>query len=131
MSTYKNAITLKGFLGKDAEPRTNVNQSPYTVLSLATKRTYKDKESGEYVSHTEWHRIIAYGRLAESAKSLTKGAYVEVEGELQSREYTEESGPKKRRFWEVRANSVTKLERTQHQAGQNLDVEPTEEGLPA
>src|SRR5882672_5853540 len=96
MSIYKNTITLKGFLGKDAEQRTNSNQTPFRVLSLATKSSYKDNQSGEYVSRTEWHRIVAFGKLANSAKPLAKGAYIEVDGELYSREYTDKSSNKRR-----------------------------------
>jgi single-strand DNA-binding protein len=88
----------------------NSNQKPIVVLSLATKSSYKGKRSSEFVSRTDWHRVIAFGRLAESARTLTKGAYVEVEGQLQSREYV--SGETKRRASEVRARSITKLEHT-------------------
>lgn len=122
---YTNAITLKGFLGKNATPRTNANQTPIVVLSLATKSSYKDKHSGEFASRTDWHRIVAFGRLADSAKSLAKGAYVEVEGEVQSREYTPDSDSNKRRVWEVRARSITQLERPPH--AENLGAEPAEE----
>lgn len=128
MSIYKNTITLKGFLGKDAEQRTNSNQTPFTVLSLATQSSYKDKQSGEYVSRTEWHRIVAFGKLANSAKPLTKGAYIEVEGELYSREYTDKSS-NKRRVWEVRATSLNKLERAPRQTGEVLDS-PAEDEVP-
>ena len=131
MSIYKNAITLKGFLGKDAIERTSSNQSSVVVLSLATKSSYKDKQSGQFVSRTDWHRIVAFGRLAEQAKSLNKGAYVEVEGELQSREYTPESGEGKRWVCEVRARSIEQLERSKNVAPDNLDSEPTNEEVPA
>jgi len=124
---YRNAITLKGFLGKNATPRTNANRTPIVVLSLATKSSYKDKHSGEFVSRTDWHRIVAFGRLADSAKSLVKGAYVEVEGELQSREYTPDSDGDKRRVWEVRAHSITQLEHPPRAAAENLDAEPADE----
>jgi single-strand DNA-binding protein len=124
---YTNAITLKGFLGKNATPRTNANQTPIVVLSLATKSSYKDKHSGEFVSRTDWHRIVAFGKLADSAKSLVKGAYVVVEGELQSREYTPDSDSNKRRVWEVRARSITQLERPPRGVAENLDAEPAEE----
>ncbi len=127
MSIYTNAITLKGFLGKDAEQRTTNNQSAVVVLSLATKSSYKDKQSEEFVSRTDWHRIVAFGRVAETAKTLIKGSYLEIEGELQSREYTPQAGEGKRRVWEVRARSIKKLERSAHLATENLDAEPAEE----
>jgi hypothetical protein len=59
---YQNRISLMGFTGKDAEARTTKNQTAYAVLSLATKSSYKDKKSGEYVSHTEWHRHRRMGK---------------------------------------------------------------------
>ena len=83
---YQNKVTLIGFLGNNAEVRTANNRS-FTTLSLATKSSYKDKKSGEYVSHTEWHRCVVFGKLSEFAGTLTKGAHIQVEGELRSREY--------------------------------------------
>jgi single-strand DNA-binding protein len=129
MSIYKNTITLKGFLGANAVERTNSNQRPIVVLSLATKSSYKDKQSSEFISRTDWHRVIAFGRLAESAKVLTKGTYVEVEGQLQSREYV--SGETKRRISEVRARSIAKLEHTPRSAAEQLDAEAVQGEVPA
>jgi|HubBroStandDraft_4_1064222.scaffolds.fasta_scaffold710549_2 single-strand DNA-binding protein len=129
MSIYKNTITLKGFLGANAVERTNSNQRPIVVLSLATKSSYKDKQSSEFISRTDWHRVIAFGRLAESAKVLTKGTYVEIEGQLQSREYV--SGESKRRISEVRARSIAKLEHTPRFAAEHLDAEAVQGEVPA
>jgi len=131
MSTYKNAIILKGFLGKDAEQPATTNQKAITVLSLATKTSYKDKQSSEFVSRTEWHRIVAFGRLAESARTLTKGTYVEIKGELQSHEYTAQSDNKKRRSWEVRATSVSKLVRPPKARAEDVGAQPEPEAVPA
>jgi single-strand DNA-binding protein len=129
MSIYRNTITLKGFLGANAVERTNSNQRPIVVLSLATRSSYKDKQSSEFISRTDWHRIIAFGRLAESAKVLTKGTYVEVEGQLQSPEYV--SGETKRRISEVRAHSIAKLEHTPRSAAEHLDAEAVQGEVPA
>jgi Single-strand binding protein family len=74
---YQNKVTLIGFLGSDAEVRTANNRS-FTTLSIATKSSYKDKKSGEYVSHTEWHRCVVFGKLTEFAATLSKGAHVQV-----------------------------------------------------
>ena len=84
MALYANNVTLKGYLGKDAESFATRNQNTFVVLSLATKSGYKDKQKNEWVNHTEWHRIVAFGKPADYAKSLKKGDYVEVEGELRS-----------------------------------------------
>src|SRR5208282_3079853 len=81
---YQNKVTLIGFVGSDAKAHTNDNRS-LTTLSLATNSSYK--KDGKYISHTEWHRCVVFGKLAEFAKTLTKGAHIQVEGELRSREY--------------------------------------------
>jgi single-strand DNA-binding protein len=99
---YLNRITLIGFLGSDADIHT-ANNSTFAQLSLATKSSYKDKKTGEYVSHTEWHRAIVWGKLADYAKTLTKGAHLQIEGELRSREYADKkNNDAKRRVWEIR-----------------------------
>jgi single-strand DNA-binding protein len=109
---YQNKVNLIGFLGSDAEVRTANNRS-FTTLSLATKSSYKDKESGKYVSHTEWHRCIVFGRLSEFAKTLTKGAHIQVEGELRSREFDSKKTDGKQRIWEIRVDSILKLDRAE------------------
>jgi single-strand DNA-binding protein len=79
---FLNRATLIGYLGGDAEIRTGKNNQKFTTFSIATKTSYKDKESGEYVSHTEWHRCIVFGKFGEFAATLKKGAHVQVEGEI-------------------------------------------------
>ena len=81
----KNRITLIGFLGKDAETRFTPNGTAHTRFSLATKVSWKDKDSGEYKTRTEWHRIVVWGKFGEWAGSLKKGAFIEAEGELRYR----------------------------------------------
>jgi single-strand DNA-binding protein len=79
---YQNRATLIGFLGKDAEVKTTRNNASFTVLSLATRRSWKDRESGELMSETTWHRCIVWGKLGGFAATLTKGAHVQIEGEI-------------------------------------------------
>ena len=121
MALYENEITLKGFLGKDAENFATKQQRTFTVLSLSTKSGYKDKQTQQWVNHTEWHRIVAFGKPAEYAKNLKKGDYVEIEGE----------GKKKttvmRRGWEVRASIVKKLAKPASQGTENPDADPITE----
>jgi len=107
---YQNKVTLIGFLGSDAEVRTNDNRS-FTTLSLATKSSYK--KDGKYISHTEWHRCVVFGKLAEFAGTLKKGAHLQVEGELRSREYDSKKAATKQTIWEIRLNSVLKLDRAE------------------
>ena len=109
---YQNKVNLIGFLGSDAEVRTANNRS-FTTLSLATKSSYKDKKSGQYVSQTEWHRCVVFGKLSEFAGTLTKGAHVQVEGELRSRQYDSKKTDAKQRIWEIRVNSILKLDRAE------------------
>ena len=109
---YQNKVNLIGFLGSDAEVRSANNRS-FTTLSLATKSSYKDKKSGQFVSQTEWHRCVVFGKLAEFAGTLTKGAHVQVEGELRSREYDSKKAESKQRIWEIRVDSILKLDRTE------------------
>jgi single-strand DNA-binding protein len=99
-----------GFLGSDTEVRTNDNRS-FTTLSLATKSSYK--KDGKYLSHTEWHRCVVFGKLAEFAGTLKKGAHLQIEGELRSREYDSMKASTKQTIWEIRVNSVLKLDRAE------------------
>jgi len=83
---FKNHVDLIGFLGSDPEARQLENGTQLTSLSLATKTSWKN-ESGSYDSRTEWHRIVVWGKLAQYAASLTKGAHIEAEGQLRHRTY--------------------------------------------
>ena len=131
MTLYTNNVTLKGFLGKDAETIATKQGRSFAVLSLATKSGYKDKKTNEWVNHTEWHRIVAFGTPADYAKNLKKGEYVEVEGELRSTEREVEIVKDKKktktttRNWEVRASKVSKL--APPKTGENQDAEPITE----
>ena len=115
---YQNKATLIGFLGNDAEVRTNNNRS-FTVLSLATKSSYK--KDGKYISHTEWHRCVVFGKLSEFAGTFKKGAHIQVEGELRSREYDSKKTDSKQRIWEVRVDSILKLDRAEKAAPEDQD----------
>jgi single-strand DNA-binding protein len=109
---YQNKVTLIGFVGNDAEVRT-ANNSSFTTFSLATKSSYKDKKTNQYVSHTEWHRCVVFGKISEFAKTLTKGAHLQVEGELRSREYTSKNTDAEQRIWEIRVVTILKLDRAE------------------
>jgi len=126
---YSNRLSLIGFLGQDATAHT-ANNAPFTVLSLATKSSYKDKKTGEYNGHTEWHRCIVWGKLADYAKTLKKGAHLAVEGELRSRDRTDKKTGQKQRVWEVRVNSILKLDRAEKagpEEAENDNYNPEEE----
>jgi single-strand DNA-binding protein len=133
MALYENKVTLKGYIGKDAENFATKQQKIFTILSLATKSSYKDKQTDKWVNHTEWHRIVAFGTPARYAKDLKKGDYVEVEGELRSTERPAEMVKDQKqvkttlRSWEIRASIVKKLAQPESSHGENLDAEPITE----
>ncbi len=130
MALYENKVTLKGYLGKDAESFATKQQKTFVTLSLATVSGYKDKQSNEWVNHTEWHRIIVFGKAANHAKGLKKGDYVEIEGGLHSTEFESitDGVTVKRRSWEIRASIVRKLEHPDPAAASDVaSVEETDE----
>ena len=112
---YLNRITLIGFIGSDAETKA-ANATNIAIFSLATKTSWKN-DAGTWESRTEWHRCVAFGKLADFAGTLSKGAHVAIEGELRSHEYQREVavGTQKtaltQRVWEIRVDSVLKLDR--------------------
>jgi single-strand DNA-binding protein len=116
LKMYQNRATLIGFLGKDAEVRTTKTNASFTALSLATKRSWKDRETGERQSQTTWHRCVVFGKLSEFAATLTRGAHVQIEGDIRTREFTQQVGGKqpvevKKSITEVRVISLSKLDR--------------------
>ena len=115
---YQNKVALIGFLGSDAEVRSNDNRS-FTTLSLATKSSYK--KDGKYISHTEWHRCVVFGKLSEFAGTLKKGAHIQVEGELRSREYDSKKTDSKQRIWEIKVDSILKLDRAEKSAPEDSE----------
>lgn len=117
--SYLNAVTLIGFVGADPEQRqSKSNGSKFTVLSVATRRSWKNAED-EWASKTEWHRIAIFRpRLAEYVlNSIRKGTHVLVEGSLVSSTYEASNGkgkksaPVKIISWSIRADTVRKLDR--------------------
>jgi single-strand DNA-binding protein len=118
---YQNKVTLIGFLGSNPEARTNNANFSVTDLSLATKSSRK--KDGRYISHTEWHRCVVFGKLSEFARTLTKGAHVQVEGELRSLEYDSKKADTKRRIWEIRVASILKLDRAEKSAPEEQENE--------
>ena len=105
-----NNVTLIGYLGSDAESRRTRNNSTLTVLSLATKRTWKNRETGERESQTTWHKCVSFGRTAEYAATLTKGAHIQIVGEIQTRQFVAKDGVKKS-VTEIRVHRIARLDR--------------------
>jgi single-strand DNA-binding protein len=88
-----NKVTLIGNLGRDPEVRYTPNGAAVCNVSIATTRNWKDKNSGDKVEETEWHRVVFYDRLAEIAgEYLKKGRSVYVEGRLKTRKWQDKDG---------------------------------------
>lgn len=91
-----NKVILVGNLGRDPEMRYTQNQVPVCTFSMATSETYKDRTSGERITQTEWHNIVLWRGLAETANQyLRKGSQVYIEGKLQTRSWEDQSGQKR------------------------------------
>ena len=91
-----NRAILIGNLGEDPDVRYMPNGNPVAKISLATSESYKDKNTGQMVEKTEWHRVIFFGKLAEIVgEYCRKGSQIYVEGKLQSRKWTDQQGQEK------------------------------------
>jgi single-strand DNA-binding protein len=97
MAGSVNKVILVGNLGKDPEVRRMQNGNPVVNLSVATSETWRDKTTGEKKERTEWHRVVIFSEgLAKVAEQyLKKGAKVYIEGQLQTRKYTDAQGVEK------------------------------------
>lgn len=88
-----NKVILIGNLGNDPETRFTPNGNAVCNMSLATDESYKDKQSGQMVPKTEWHRVVLFGKLAEIAgQYLRKGSKVYIEGKLETRKWQNNEG---------------------------------------
>jgi len=91
-----NKVILIGNLGRDPEVRYTPNGAAICNVTIATSRNWKDKNSGEKMEETEWHRVVFFDRLAEIAgEYLKKGRPVYVEGRLKTRKWTDKDGVEK------------------------------------
>ncbi|CAG8868270.1 Single-stranded DNA-binding protein [Pseudomonas fluorescens] len=88
MARGVNKVILVGTCGQDPETRYLPNGNAVTNLSLATSEQWTDKQTGQKVERTEWHRVSMFGKVAEIAgEYLRKGSQVYIEGKLQTREW--------------------------------------------
>ena len=103
-----NKVLLIGNLGRDADLKWTAGGTAVAHFSIATSDAWTDK-SGNPQERTEWHRITLWGKTADAlAEYLTKGKQVYVEGKLQSSEYTDKEGVK-RKTTEIRADRIVLL----------------------
>ena len=105
-----NKVILVGNLGNDPEVRYANNGSAIANLSVATSESWKDKNTGDQVEKTEWHRVVMFNRLGEIAgEYLKKGSKVYIEGKLQTRKWQDQSG-QDRYTTEIVANEMQMLD---------------------
>lgn len=111
MARGVNKVILIGNLGKDPEVRYTPNGLAVANLTLATSESWKDKQTGEPVERTEWHRIVMYQRLAEIAgEYLRKGSKVFIEGRLQTRKWQDKNTGQDRYTTEIVADNMQMLD---------------------
>ena len=112
-----NKVILVGNLGRDPEMRSFPNGDQVANVTLATTDKWKDKQSGEPREHTEWHRLVFNGRLAEIAgQYLRKGSQIYVEGSIRTRKWQDQSG-QERYSTEVRVDQMQMLGSRQGMGG--------------
>jgi len=105
MNAIKNKVQLIGNLGQAPEIKTIADGKKVANMSLATNENYKNAK-GEKITETQWHNVVAWGKLAEIAeKYLVKGIEVAIEGKLVNRNYTDKQGIK-RYVTEIQANEL-------------------------
>jgi single-strand DNA-binding protein len=97
MAGSVNKVILVGNLGKDPDIRRTQNNDAIVNLSVATSESWRDKQTGERREKTEWHRVVIFNEnLAKVAENyLRKGSKVYLEGQLQTRKYTDKDGAEK------------------------------------
>jgi single-strand DNA-binding protein len=123
-----NKAILIGRLGKDPEVRYTPDGTMVTNFNLATDEQWKDK-NGEKVQKTEWHRIVAFGKLAEICGNyLVKGKLIFVEGRIQTRSWEDKEGVK-RYTTEIVANNMQMLDSKGQTKAEGSSSEATPSGL--
>lgn len=117
-----NKAMLIGYVGADPDVRQTSNGSAVANFSLATTEKWTDKD-GNKQSQTEWHRIVAWGRLAEiCGEYLSKGGQVYIEGRIRTNEWEDNEG-NKRKTKEIIAQRLQLLDRSEASGSANSDLD--------
>ena len=130
MARGVNKAIIVGNLGQDPEVRYTASGTAVTNVSVATKDSWKDRQSGEQKERTEWHRVVFFNRLAEIAgEYLKKGSQVYIEGRIQTRKWEDKDG-NERWTTEIVANEMQMLG---SRGGGGMQGDPSEDlgGAPA
>ena len=121
MSRGVNKVILVGNLGQKPDMKYTQSNTAVANLSLATSESWKDKDSGDLKTKTEWHRIVYFGKLAEIAEQyLDKGSKVYVEGKLQTRKWQDQAG-NDRYTTEVLGQELTMLDSRGDSSGSSFE----------
>lgn len=130
MARGVNKVILIGNLGRDPEVRYSPNGGAIANITLATSESWKDKNTGEQVDKTEWHRVVFFRRLAEIVgEYLKKGSKVYIEGKLQTRKWQDKEG-NDRYTTEVVANEMQMLDSRGGSTSYNQDEAPAAQSAP-
>jgi single-strand DNA-binding protein len=117
MARGVNKVILIGNLGRDPEVKYTASGSAMVNVTVATSESWNDKQTNERVERTEWHRVVAYRRLAEvMGEYLRKGSKVYIEGKLQTRKWQDQNG-QDRWTTEIVANDMQMLDSRGDAAG--------------
>ncbi|MGB1800653.1 MAG: single-stranded DNA-binding protein [Gammaproteobacteria bacterium] len=109
MARGVNKAIIVGNLGNDPDMRYTAGGAAVANISVATAESWRDKETGEQQERTEWHRVVAFGRLAEIiGEYLRKGSQVYIEGRIQTRKWQDKDG-QDRWSTEIVANELQML----------------------
>jgi single-strand DNA-binding protein len=126
MAMNLNKAQIIGNLTRDPEVRTTTTGQNVASFGVATTRRWKDRQNGEQKEQTEFHNVVAWGRLAEIAQQyLHKGSKVYIEGRLQTRSWEDQSGNKRSRT-EIITENLIMLDR----AGTSPKAAPAEAAAP-
>ena len=121
MSRGVNKVILVGNLGQKPDMKYTQSNTAVANLSLATSESWKDKDSGDLKTKTEWHRVVYFGKLAEIAEQyLDKGSKVYVEGKLQTRKWQDHAGSD-RYTTEVLGQELTMLDSRGDSSGSSFE----------
>ena len=121
MSRGVNKVILVGNLGQRPDMKYTQSNTAVANLSLATSESWKDKDSGDLKTKTEWHRVVYFGKLAEIAEQyLDKGSKVYVEGKLQTRKWQDQAG-NDRYTTEVLGQELTMLDSRADSSGSSFE----------
>ena len=121
MSRGVNKVILVGNLGQKPDMKYTQSNTAVANLSLATSESWKDKDSGDLKTKTEWHRVVYFGKLAEIAEQyLDKGSKVYIEGKLRTRKWQDQAG-NDRYTTEVLGQELTMLDSRGDSSGSSFE----------